>query len=250
MAFPLIITGMHRSGTSLVASFFHRCGVDLGDELIGPDRGNPLGHFEDARFVAFHTAVLEREGKVDGLYRPPRTTPRDEQTAAALVAAQGSDKAWGWKDPRTSLFLDFWRRIVPDATCVLMVRHPFAVVDSLRRRDGGRSRWWKADTMKLRAWSLYTRECLEFCLRNQERSLLFSLQHVLRSPAAFAQRAGERLGLELDADALSDVFQPSLLKDRTSPFAVRALPLDYARALLLYRQACRVSRRCMGGRPA
>ena len=37
---PIIITGMHRSGTSLAASLLQSMGVDIGDELVGAMRGN------------------------------------------------------------------------------------------------------------------------------------------------------------------------------------------------------------------
>ena len=43
-----IITGMHRSGTSLVTRIFHAMGADLGDEktFYRPDQWNPEGYFE------------------------------------------------------------------------------------------------------------------------------------------------------------------------------------------------------------
>ena len=43
-----IITGMHRSGTSLVARLFHESGADLGDvrTFYPPDKWNPDGYYE------------------------------------------------------------------------------------------------------------------------------------------------------------------------------------------------------------
>ena len=55
-----IITGMHRSGTSLVARFLHLSGVDMGKEWIDPNEDNPLGYFEDADFVSLHQRILAR----------------------------------------------------------------------------------------------------------------------------------------------------------------------------------------------
>ena len=54
----LVITGMHRSGTSLIAAILREAGVHLGDQLIGADTGNIRGHFEDVDFVQFHQTVL------------------------------------------------------------------------------------------------------------------------------------------------------------------------------------------------
>jgi hypothetical protein len=47
----LIVTGMHRSGTSLTAAFLQAIGVDLGDKLLQGNYGNPKGYFEDVDFV-------------------------------------------------------------------------------------------------------------------------------------------------------------------------------------------------------
>ena len=58
----IIITGMHRSGTSLTASLLQSAGVKIGDRLMGKGTGNSQGHFEDLDFVEFHQQVLESQG--------------------------------------------------------------------------------------------------------------------------------------------------------------------------------------------
>ena len=52
----IVITGMHRSGTSLTASLLQSAGLNLGDRLMeATATGNPLkGYFEDLDFVEFH----------------------------------------------------------------------------------------------------------------------------------------------------------------------------------------------------
>ncbi|MDP4350266.1 hypothetical protein QSG17_25820, partial [Escherichia coli] len=56
--------------------------------------------------------------------------------AAALIAVRaGRGSGWGWKDPRTTLFLDFWSEFLPDARYLLVFRRPWEVVDSLFRRN-------------------------------------------------------------------------------------------------------------------
>jgi hypothetical protein len=47
----LIVTGMHRSGTSLLASFLRAAGINLGENLYPADSANPLGYFEDLDFL-------------------------------------------------------------------------------------------------------------------------------------------------------------------------------------------------------
>ena len=55
---PVVVTGMHRSGTSLIASFLQALGVNLGDELIEADANNPHGYFEAKEVVRLHQQML------------------------------------------------------------------------------------------------------------------------------------------------------------------------------------------------
>ena len=43
--------------------------------------------------------------------------------------------AWGWKEPRTTLFAPFWLQFFPDALLLDVVRHPLAVAMSIRQRE-------------------------------------------------------------------------------------------------------------------
>ncbi|MFM7137383.1 MAG: hypothetical protein ACKO1M_10005, partial [Planctomycetota bacterium] len=58
----LVIAGMHRSGTSLLAGMCQEAGVRIGDRLLGAYRGNEAGHFEDLDFVEWHQLVLRANG--------------------------------------------------------------------------------------------------------------------------------------------------------------------------------------------
>ena len=46
----LVILGMHRSGTSLVANWLHDCGLHVGDRLLEGTFANEKGYFEDLIF--------------------------------------------------------------------------------------------------------------------------------------------------------------------------------------------------------
>lgn len=61
----VVITGMHRSGTSLTTSLLQSAGVFIGDRLLGNNLSNPKGHFEDLDFVEFHQQLLQAQGLSD-----------------------------------------------------------------------------------------------------------------------------------------------------------------------------------------
>ena len=43
MSRVILITGMHRSGTSLVSSLIQRAGIHIGDKLLAGNAANPRG---------------------------------------------------------------------------------------------------------------------------------------------------------------------------------------------------------------
>ena len=147
------VAGMHRSGTSLVASVLGDAGVDLGRGFLAANSHNQRGYFEDRRFVDLHDAMLGANGTdwaltgcTKRLHVPDHlrrsalelVSEREEETlraasdAGAVCSAQ--TRAWGWKDPRTTLFLDFWLELLPSLSVVVPFRDAASVVASLRRR--------------------------------------------------------------------------------------------------------------------
>ena len=55
MSGPIVITGMHRSGTSLLASLLRILGAPFGERLLPPSRANQPGYFEDVDFIGCTT---------------------------------------------------------------------------------------------------------------------------------------------------------------------------------------------------
>jgi hypothetical protein len=193
---PLVITGMHRSGTSLVASLFAGAGVHVGTRLIGASRGNDRGHWEDLDFYELHARILEANGvgnegfscAADLIVPPPL---RDQ--AVAVIAAKAAATPWGWKDPRTTLFLDFWRSLLPEAVFVFVFRSPWEVADSLFRR--GDELFGRHPAFAVRVWHHYNRRILDFCAAHSSRCLVKEVTQIVADPAAVFAEVRERLGV-------------------------------------------------------
>ncbi len=137
----LVIAGMHRSGTSLITHWLHDCGLQVGERLVGAGTGNVEGHFEDEDFFQLHQQILIDKGvHPDGLHPPEAMTPsaREEAEMRALIAARNSTfPQWGWKEPRTCLFLDTYSALLPQAKYLVLLRDYQEVVHSLLKRDFG-----------------------------------------------------------------------------------------------------------------
>jgi hypothetical protein len=142
------VAGMHRCGTSFVAGALRFLGVSLGDpeRLMPPGPDNPVGYFEIEAVMEFNEGLLAHLG---GAWdQPPVLDPGWEQDSsldpfrsrASVILdevfgpAAERGELIGFKDPRLSLLLPFWRTVTPIATTIVLVRDPAEVAASLAAR--------------------------------------------------------------------------------------------------------------------
>ena len=233
---PLIIAGMHRSGTSLLARFIHHSGVDLGDRFVGARPSNPFGHYEDVEILDFQQAILLREfGPSMWVPRLPPLTTADRSAAEDLLMARKEKSHWGWKEPRTSLFLDLWSELLPDAFYLFIVRHPLLVLDSLSRRNHTRFYHFNKHNTFLEAWLLYNRACFRFYLNHRPRCILITLEGLLEQMEQFAILLSERLSLNFDVEGMRMLYDPTILA-RDKRKRVLVSPVLRAECFSVYKQ--------------
>ncbi|MCA9933452.1 MAG: sulfotransferase [Anaerolineales bacterium] len=235
---PFIITGMHRSGTSLIARFMHFSGMDLGERLLGANPSNPYGHFEDLDILDFHKSILLREFNhsmwVTAL---PHYTSSDLEQARELFAPRPHKVFWGWKEPRTSLFLGLWEQVFPHANYLFIIRHPRLVLDSLKRRT--RAKWyhfWQYNRY-LANWLLYNQACYQFWQTHRENGLLIKLDAILSQPDRFVSCLQNRLAYSFEVVNFGKVYDERVLNlKRPSPILMS--PFLYKRCVEFYDILC------------
>jgi hypothetical protein len=241
---PVILAGMHRSGTSLIAGFLHRSGIDMGEALVAPDSANPRGYNEDCGFVEFHTEILQQaHGSAWYAPAPVSCDPQVETAARALLLERAGKGRWGWKDPRTCLFLELWRKLAPDAKFVMVFRNPFAVVDSLHRREQGTKKLhWRARAQWLNGWLVYNKACLDFAWKYPESCFIFELEDLIRDVTVVAEELSQFLNVSLDDRSFKAAFKPRELAATPSFLReLRHLPQHLSlQAYLYYRHLYRL----------
>jgi SAM-dependent methyltransferase len=209
---PLLILGMHRSGTSLAASVLESAGLDIGNRLMMGNAWNPVGHFEDMDFVDFHRAALTGLGLgEEGWLTSDLPELSSDLIATARTLAEyrrQSDRPWGWKDPRTVLFLPLWMSLIPDARFVIVYRAPWEVVDSLYAR--GDRAFVEDPDLAVKVWEYYNRTLLHLALASPEKCVIASLGAIAAEPAAWVAAVSERTGVPL-RNADSGIFKKTLL---------------------------------------
>lgn len=165
---PVMVVGMHRSGTSFLTGSLQQAGLELGKHSAWNPH-NLKGNRENQDIVAFHDAVLTTRNA--GWDRPPTEpvvwTEAETQQAKALIAEYQGVAHWGFKDPRALLMVEGWQTLLPDLQFVGIFRHPSAVARSLDARGG------MPQAKAFALWAAYNRRLLALYRRQPFPLLCF-----------------------------------------------------------------------------
>ena len=148
-ASPLVVIGMHRSGTRLLAEVLAKLGVFMGADVQADS--------ESISFMLINEEILHRCGafwsepmSAHFLLAEPEAAEHLAATAREALAArlekyvgpsgwhrETSPEKWpvfGWKDPRNTFTLPVWKQVFPSLRTIHIVRHGVDVAASLARR--------------------------------------------------------------------------------------------------------------------
>jgi len=148
---PIIIIGMHRSGTSMVARMLEELGLFIG-------KGKEMNS-EAFFFYRLNNWALRQSGGSWDYPEPVRHFIENQEVRAfaadyitymmktpRIISYMGLlkylrygspanlDIPWGWKDPRNTYLLPLWLDIFPDARIIHIYRHGVDVANSLKVR--------------------------------------------------------------------------------------------------------------------
>lgn len=153
---PIVLLGMHRSGTSATARVLNRMGAWLGSEQNVSRRWEhlPLQEVNERILRACGGHWSAPPALEDGWTSRPEVARLAEPARRAL-ADLTSRETFAWKDPRTCLTYPYWRPMMPaEPIVVLAYRHPREVVGSLAKRND----FGEAHTLAL--WERYNHSAL------------------------------------------------------------------------------------------
>lgn len=160
---PLAVIGMHRSGTSMVSRLANLAGLFIGNdaEMLPASHDNPAGYWEPEWILAINERLLAQMGGTWHMpppacetYGGPGLEALREEAVRDVNRRYSNRKPWGWKDPRTTLVIPFWRSVVGDIRFAICVRNPLDVAQSLQVRDSFNIRY------AIALWHYYTETAL------------------------------------------------------------------------------------------
>jgi len=146
---PIVVMGMHRSGTRLLVEVLDKLGVFMGADVQADS--------ESVAFMLINEGILHQCGAfwsepmaAHFMLAQPEIVEQIAAGARAAVAAQleryAGSAAWhraphreawpvfGWKDPRNTFTLPVWKQVFPSLRAIHLVRHGVDVAASLARR--------------------------------------------------------------------------------------------------------------------
>lgn len=222
----LIIVGMHRSGTSFTASLLQKAGLNIGSDLLGTGVGNELGHFENEDFLTFHKNVLlTKNQNPDGWSQNKIEHLNDqEQTDLLKIIQSNTTSQWGWKEPRTTLFLDIYKKIIPNAYYLFVYRNPWEVVDSLFRRSTD-NELLKSPLSTINNWEFYNKIVLDFYKNNIENSLLVDIETVMQKCNTVIELINSKFNFEL-IEIADTLFEKEKFKNEST--SIQQFYCEYA----------------------
>ncbi|MHC1480405.1 sulfotransferase family protein [Frateuria aurantia] len=199
----IVVLGAHRSGTSAITRGLRALGVNLGKRLIaGTAEQNAKGFWEDLDLNSLNVEMMSAIGHdwcslsaislgtiellVDAGYL--------ERALTLLQTKTAQHELFGFKDPRLSKMLPFWKRVFAaggyEVAYVLAIRNPLSVAMSLHQRD--KFRMTKSHLLWLGHVIPAVAETAE------SPRVVVDYDRVISQPAAELTRIADGLGLDLN----------------------------------------------------
>jgi sulfotransferase family protein len=221
-ASPIVVIGMHRSGTRLLVDVLDTLGVFMGADrqadaesvafmLINEGILHQCGAFWSEPMAAHFTlAQPDAVQSIAASAREAVAVHFEKYVGPARWHLEASRKelpAFGWKDPRNTFTLPVWQQIFPNLRAIHIVRHGVDVAASLARRHAQALRAATGEAVPsaltvirdhalgilssrrgwtlaeaLTMWEQYVEKAREHCASLGERALEIRYEELLAEP--------------------------------------------------------------------
>lgn len=145
---PVIVIGMHRSGTSLMVKILEQLGVFMGADQEYNNESiffiwmnkwilkqantswDNIGNYQYLSDEAKKTLITILKSRISS-YHKKKYFGKNMKHCSFF----NSDFLWGWKDPRNTITIDIWKKIFKSVKIIHIYRNPIDVINSLNKRE-------------------------------------------------------------------------------------------------------------------
>ena len=247
---PIIVLGVERSGTSVVAEMVHAWGAYAGasEKLHAADEHAPRGYWEYLPlwdFLAdlgdFASGATWWEADFQQRMEHKATEQGYRNKARELMSEMQNDGPWFWKDPALAHFLPFWKQIWGEAVYVITIRNPLDVAISWQKFIMPKNVKVRVSfvAMNLLRWQ----HMMTLILRDTEDGRTGSFigyEDIMRAPREQAERLSNYLNSKFGnrgsrIQAMVDVVDPRLWRNHCGiPFDRASEATDHQKALYAF----------------
>lgn len=222
---PIIVLGMHRSGTTLLAKILQATGVFMGARLSGNIEPRLIQDANRQIFDFFGASWLEPQllplppvlkAHYDGLAIAIAERLIDD--LALFFGFNPSSRLWGFKDPRTCVTAGLFSKLFPTSKTIFIYRNPLDVAASIVvreqkiRRKNTQQPQFEFSKEELRflllrsvqAWEEYNQRALDSLPFFSSYSVI-SYERLIRSPISTLSETLGPLKLKISACSISEV---------------------------------------------
>lgn len=214
----IVVTGMHRSGTSALTRVINLLGPNLPNDLLPPQPDNPTGFWESRTIVYTNNDALALSDSEWDSPKPcsfqwlnTKAGLKLKKKLINFLKIQKQDSTLLLKDPRFCLLIPLWDQMFEELNWipyyVISLRPPSEVALSLQKRNHFEIK--KATQL----WMRYNLE-LEKQTRNQQR-IFVKYNDLLNTWESVIQHIDQNLQLDLQpeptqAQAINQFIRPQL----------------------------------------
>ncbi len=196
----IVVLGMHKSGTTLVSEILHKSGINMVeqfDEEQGYYKGNKM---ERASTLDLNHEMLNSRG-VSSLDIPVTPEALDPSPAQIKRMEEIIDdcniryKFWGFKDPRTCITYNIWKKLLPPHRLIVVYRHPAKILAHYNKRSTFMdriSRYFRA----MEKWKANNQLLLAHISQSEYPQIIINYEDLMRGDNTF-KHLSEFVGLKL-----------------------------------------------------
>lgn len=206
----LLVSGFHRSGTSLACKQLHAAGCEFSELNNYNSPANPDGHFENQAMLQLHESILTQNDSSWMVSSAVEFTVNEKDKAAMrdlLAKTDDTRTLVCHKDPRSTLFLRDWATTDSNLKFLCLYRSYDACERSLLVREAREFvynfthqekslQFWLGHELGLRMWLEYNRRIVDFVKSYPDRVLLIR-QDALIKDSPLPDRLNSKFNFDL-----------------------------------------------------